>query len=66
MPFPKMSISYSPEPVNMTLFEKKNVFVHVIKGLQMKRSSWIILINPKSSDSVLARDMQRTNGGRER
>lgn len=57
------SMSQSPEPVSITLFEEK-IFTDVIKDFQV-RSSWIIQVYPKSSDkqillkSVLRRKRQR-------
>lgn len=54
-----MSMSLSPEPMTVTLSEKKSL-ANIIKCLGLRRSSWIIQVGPHPMTSVLIdrRDFQ--------
>lgn len=59
-----MSVFKSLEPVNVS-FPGKRVLADVIKGLEMKISSWVIRVDPESNDKCACKrksegDMRRT------
>ena len=45
-----MITSQSLESVNVTLFNKR-IFVDVAKDFEMRKSSWLISVGPKSNDT---------------
>lgn len=53
-----MSTSYFSELVNVTLFGRR-FFADVIKGLGMKRSSWITRVDSKSKDKCSYKKQKR-------